>query len=78
MFGWIKNLTSKAPDTGAIDIGSNTIKMCQLQGTSANLNLFRFVTCPTPAAAIKDGAIMESSSLGEAIREMISANNLNV
>jgi len=69
---------SKAPETGAIDIGSNTIKLCQVVGTSANLQLYRFVTCPTPAAAIKDGAIMESSSLGEAIREMLAQNNLGV
>lgn len=78
-FGFLRKMFgSSAPDTGAIDIGSNTIKMCQLTGTSANLNLYRFVTCPTPAAAIKDGAIMESSSLGEAIREMIAVNNLGI
>jgi type IV pilus assembly protein PilM len=66
----------KSPETGALDIGSNTIKLCQVMGTMSNLQLFRFVTCSTPAAAIKDGAIMESSSLGEAIREMIAENNL--
>lgn len=79
MFAFLKGLMGpKAPESGAIDIGSNTIKFCQVQGTSANLQLFRFVTCPTPAAAIKDGAIMESSSLGEAIRDMIAQNNLSV
>lgn len=69
---------SRAPETGAIDIGSNTIKICQIVGTANNLSLYRFVTCPTPAAAIKDGAIMESTSLGEAIRELISQNSLAV
>lgn len=77
--GFLKKLMGpKAPESGALDIGSNTIKLCQVVGTANNLQLFRFVTCPTPAAAIKDGAIMESSSLGEAIREMISENNLGV
>lgn len=78
MFGFLKKLTTKAPETGAIDIGSNTIKLVQVVGTTANLSLYRFVTCPTPPAAIKDGAIMESSSLGEAIREMINSNSLPV
>lgn len=79
-FGFLKKFLpgQRAPEDGAIDIGSNTIKLCQVVGTSANLQLFRFVTCPTPAAAIKDGAIMESASLGDAIRDLIASNNLGV
>src|SRR5258708_2470404 len=67
----------KAPENGAIDIGSSTIKICQVIKTKAGgMQLFRFTTCPTPPMTIKDGSIVDSRVLGEAIKPALVNDKL--
>ncbi len=74
LFGFGKD---KAPDYGAIDIGSSTIKICQVtKAKSGAVQLFRFATCPTPPMTIKDGSIVDSRVLGEAIKSALSADKI--
>jgi type IV pilus assembly protein PilM len=75
--GFLKNIFGKkVPDVGAVDIGSNTIKICQITGTANNAVLFRFATCPTPPMTIKDGSIVGSQALGDVLKSALQANNI--
>lgn len=73
---FFKRLFSKAPETGAIDIGSNTIKVAMVTEKGSNVTLYRYAQCPTPPMTIKDGAIVDSQLLGDTIHNLLASNNI--
>lgn len=58
-----------------IDIGSNTIKVATAVQTPNGFAFTKFVSCPTPPATIKDGAIVDASTLGETISQLLVSSN---
>lgn len=76
---FFRKLFAKAPETGAIDIGSNTIKVAIVtEKKGGPPTLFRFAHCPTPAMTIKDGAIVDAQALGDAIVSLLGSNDIKV
>ncbi len=76
---WFKKLFSKAPELGAIDIGSNTIKVAIVnEKKNALPELYRYAQCPTPPMTIKDGSIVDAQLLGETIAGLLASNGIEV
>src|ERR1017187_2175607 len=76
-FAWLKNLMGpKVPEVGAIDMGSSMIKICQIGGTLAAPQVYRFATCPTPPMTVKDGSIVGSQALGDAVKSLLTTNGI--
>ena len=67
---------SKIPAVGAIDMGSSMIKICQIGGTLAAPQMYKIATCPTPPMTVKDGSIVGSQALGDAVKSALLANNI--
>ena len=77
-FGFLKGLFGpKSPEVGAVDLGSSTIKICQIVGPATSPKFFRVATCPTPPMTIKDGSIVGSQALGDTIKQALAAGNIN-
>lgn len=55
-----------------IDIGSNSIKIAELDSSRKGLSLLAFGIIPTPSGSISGGDIADSSAIGNAIRELIT------
>ena len=76
---FFRKLFAKAPEVGAIDIGSNTIKVAIVTEKKGSPPvLFRFAHCPTPPMTIKDGAIVDAQALGDAIVSLLGSNDIKV
>jgi len=69
---------SAKKDLVGIDIGSSAIKLVQLKESKGVYKLQTFGVKPLPGEAIVDNAIMDSTSVVEAISELISESKLKV
>jgi type IV pilus assembly protein PilM len=67
---------SKSPEVAAIDMGSNSVKICQIGGNIASPQLYTFISRPTPPMTVKDGTIIGSQALGDTIRAAILEEKL--
>lgn len=75
---FLTKLFSKAPDTGAVDIGSGSIKLAIVEAKkSGPPALLYFSTAPTPPMAIKDGSIIDAQALGDTISSLLRQNNID-
>ncbi len=54
-----------------IDLGSGNIKMAQFKQTPKGLSLVNFGILPTPEDAIKEGKIVNSKAIAEALKELL-------
>lgn len=59
-----------------LDIGSSSVKVCQLKETKRGFALQSFSMIPLPPEAIVDGSIMNSTAVVDAIRELIASQRL--
>lgn len=74
---FIRKLFQKAPDQGAIDIGSSYVKLAVVEKKKAGPpELVYFSVAPTPPATIKDGSILDAQALGDTIGGLLRANNI--
>lgn len=59
-----------------LDIGSNSVKLCQLKPTKSGWQLVSLGVAPLPPEAIVDGALMNSGAVVDAIMELIATNKI--
>jgi type IV pilus assembly protein PilM len=59
-----------------LDIGSNSVKVCQLKETKRGFQLQNFGMIPLPPEAIVDGSIMNHSAVVDAVRELIDSQKI--
>jgi type IV pilus assembly protein PilM len=59
-----------------VDIGANSVKLCQLNKNSRGLTLERFGVMPLPPETVVDGALMNSAKVVEALRELVSTHKV--
>ena len=59
-----------------LDIGSSSIKVCQLKETRRAYQLVCFGTIPLPPEAIVDGSIMNATAVVDAIRELMASQKI--
>jgi len=59
-----------------IDIGSYSVKMCQMKKTKHGWHLQHFGIVPLPTETIVDGALMNSGAVVDAIMELIATNKV--
>lgn len=59
-----------------LDIGSSSIKVCQLKETRRAYTLQCFGTIPLPPEAIVDGSIMNATAVVDAVRELMASQRL--
>jgi type IV pilus assembly protein PilM len=67
---------SRNSELVGLDIGSHSIKLIELASGKGGYRLKRFVTAPLPADVIVDGAVMDSGSIIEVIREIVSGHKI--
>lgn len=65
------NLVRKSATVG-IDLGHHTIKAVLIERTSQGWKLNQVVSTPTPAGAIKDGVVIDTDAVAEALRTMLN------
>ncbi|MGE0491807.1 MAG: type IV pilus assembly protein PilM [Vulcanimicrobiota bacterium] len=76
---FFRKLFSKAPELGAIDIGSNMIKVAIVnEKKGAPPELYRYAQCATPPMTIKDGSIVDAQLLGETIAGLLASSDIQV
>ncbi|NDD27284.1 MAG: type IV pilus assembly protein PilM [Proteobacteria bacterium] len=76
---FLKSLFGSKTSVGGLDVGSNAIKLAQIAKTSSGeFQLERIAMGPTPQMALKDGAVVDVRSLGDAIRQLYAAQNFTV
>ncbi len=75
---FLKKWFSKAPTIGAIDIGSNTIKVAMVNAGKGGVSLYRLAIAPTPPMTIKDGSVVDSAVLGDAIKNLLDSADIEV
>jgi type IV pilus assembly protein PilM len=63
---------SKKDELIGLDIGSHSIKLVDLAESKGGYRLKQFAMAPLPADVIVDGAVMDSGSIIEVVRELIS------
>lgn len=73
---FIRRLFQKAPDLGAIDIGSSFVKFAVVDNKKSPPELLYFAVAPTPPMTIKDGSILDAQTLGDTIAGLLQANNI--
>lgn len=74
---FFKRLFQKAPDQGAIDIGSSYVKFAVVEKKkSGPPDLLYFAVAPTPPMTIKDGSILDAQTLGDTIAGLLRSNNI--
>ena len=56
-----------------LDIGSNAIKLVQLQQTRDGFSLHKAGSAPTPLGAVRGGVVVESAAVAQAIRSLLEA-----
>jgi len=59
-----------------LDIGSSSIKVCQLKESRRSYQLMSFGTIPLPPEAIVDGSIMNATAVVDAIRELMLSQKI--
>lgn len=59
-----------------VDIGSHSIKVCQLEEGSRGLYLKRFDVAPLPPQVIVEGAVMNFSQVQDKLRDLVNTNRL--
>ncbi|MBN2362260.1 MAG: type IV pilus assembly protein PilM [Deltaproteobacteria bacterium] len=59
-----------------LDIGTSTIKLCQLKENKGHYALQTFGMIALPPEAIVDGALMNSTAIVDAIRELFQSQNV--
>jgi len=59
-----------------VDIGSHSIKVCQLDEGSRGLSLRRFDVAPLPPDSVVDGAVMNFTHVQDKLKELVVANKL--
>lgn len=59
-----------------LDIGSASVKVCQLKETKRGFQLHSFGMIPLPPEAIVDGSIMNATAVVDAIRELIASQRI--
>ena len=71
---------SKTKSLVGLDIGSSSVKVCELQlvgkGANARYRLQKLGLVPLPADAIVDGDIMDSNAVASAIRQVLSEQKI--
>ncbi|MHB2019431.1 MAG: type IV pilus assembly protein PilM [Candidatus Xenobia bacterium] len=75
---FLKNIFGGKQIVAGLDIGSSSIKIAQINKDKNQLTLDRIAIGPSPAMAIKDGQIVDARVLGEAIKQLVTANKFNV
>ena len=61
-----------------LDIGSSSVKVCQLKESRRSYQLQCFGLIPLPPEAIVDGSIMNQSTVVDAVRELIASQRIKV
>lgn len=59
-----------------LDIGTSSVKVCQLKETKRGFQLVSFGMIPLPPEAIVDGSIMNATAVVDAIRELITSQRI--
>jgi len=59
-----------------LDIGSSSIKVCQLKETRRAYQLQSFGSIPLPPEAIVDGSIMNATAVVDAVRELMASQKI--
>jgi len=67
---------AKGKNAVGLDIGSSSIKVCQLKETKKGVALLSFGMIPLPPEAIVDGALMNSTAIVDAIRELFQSQKI--
>jgi type IV pilus assembly protein PilM len=66
----------KKKDVVALDIGSNSIKIVQLRQVKKGWELTKLGMAHLPPEAIVDGSIIDSMTVTNTIRDLISEHNV--
>ena len=75
----IKSLFGGKSSVGGLDVGGNTIKIAQVGRTSGGqYQLEKIAVGPTPAMAVKDGAVVDARMLGDAIKQLYAAQRFKM
>jgi len=61
-----------------LDIGSSSVKVCQLKESRRSYQLQCFGIIPLPPEAIVDGSIMNQTAVVDAVRELIASQKIKV
>ncbi len=69
---------AKGKNLLGLDIGSSAVKVCLLKPVRKGLGLVVFDHHPLPPEAIVDGALMDSSSVVDAINQLLKRNKIRV
>src|SRR5690606_15500923 len=59
-----------------LDIGSSSVKVCQLKESKRGFALQSFGMIPLPPEAIVDGSIMNATAVVDAIRELVQSQRI--
>ena len=59
-----------------VDIGANSIKLCQLQQERNALRVVKLANHPLPPETIVDGAVMSGSRVVEGLRNLFSETRI--
>jgi len=59
-----------------LDIGSSSVKVCQLKESKRGFSLHSFGMIPLPPEAIVDGSIMNATAVVDAIRELVTSQKI--
>lgn len=59
-----------------LDIGSSSVKVCQLKQSKRGFSLQSFGMIPLPPEAIVDGSIMNATAVVDAIRELVTSQRI--
>ena len=65
------------PSLLGLDIGSQSIKLVQLEQTREGLVVRRAGSCPTPREALRNGAVVDTVAVAEAISSLLEALNVD-
>ncbi|WP_224981731.1 type IV pilus assembly protein PilM [Geomonas agri] len=65
-------LFSKKKDIVGVDIGSSAVKLVQLRPAKGGFQLVKIGILPLPAEAIVDNTLMDSSSIVETVKQLMS------
>ena len=57
----------------SVDIGSNSIKVVEVRGSTGQLRLIHAATLPTPAGAIQNNMVYETTAVAEAMRALVDS-----
>lgn len=75
---FLKGIFATKAFVGGVDIGSSTIKMVQLNKTPTGCELLKVAIGNTPSMAIKDGVIIDSQLIVDAIKQLMENNKVSI